>query len=125
MATGSTRKSTSSRQSYSARRPSSGGRKPSSGRQTTSRSGRSAPPVQNNTGMLQKILSSSIMGRLALPLIVIAGILVVVGIDLLISWNDFSRFFKILGIELLVAVVVWVLKLVFSKAQSSDDQVEV
>lgn len=65
------------------------------------------------------------MGRLALPLIVIAGILVVVGIDLLISWNDFSRFFKILGIELLVAVVVWVLKLVFSKAQSSDDQVEV
>jgi len=65
------------------------------------------------------------MGRLALPLIVIAGILVVVGIDLLISWNDFSRFFKILGIELLVAVVVWVLKLVFSKSQSNDDQVEV
>ena len=64
------------------------------------------------------------MGKMAMPLIFIAAILVIVGIDLLLSWNDFSGFFKILGIELLVAVVVWILKLVFSKSKSSDDSVD-
>ena len=49
---------------------------------------------------------------------------IIVGIDLLLSWNDFSGFFKILGIELLVAVVVWILKLVFSKSKTSDDSVD-
>jgi len=123
MATGNTRKSSSSRQSSSARRPSSSGKKPANGRQA-SRSGRSAPQVQQ-PGILERVVSSPIMGRLAAPLIVIAGILVLVGIDLLISWNDFSRFFKILGIELLVAVIVWILKLVFAKSKSSEDQAEV
>ena len=61
------------------------------------------------------------MGKMAMPLIFIAAILVIVGIDLLLSWNDFSGFFKILGIELLVAVVIWILKLVFSKSKTSDD----
>jgi hypothetical protein len=64
------------------------------------------------------------MGKMAMPLIFIAAILVIVGIDLLLSWNDFSGFFKILGIELLVAVVVWILKLVFSKSKTSDDSVD-
>ena len=124
MATGNTRKSSSSRQSSSARRPSSSGKKPANGRQAT-RSGRSAPQVQQQPGILERVVSSPIMGRLAAPLIVIAGILVLVGIDLLISWNDFSRFFKILGIELLVAVIVWILKLVFAKSKSSEDAAEV
>ncbi|MBO4681183.1 MAG: hypothetical protein J5623_04710 [Clostridiales bacterium] len=123
MAAGNSRKSSSSRQS-STRRPSSSGRKPANGRQAT-RSGRSAPQVQQQPGILERVVSSPIMGRLAAPLIVIAGILVLVGIDLLISWNDFSRFFKILGIELLVAVIVWILKLVFAKSKSSEDQAEV
>lgn len=64
------------------------------------------------------------MGKMAMPLIFIAAIIVIVGIDLLLSWNDFSGFFKILGIELLVAVVVWILKLVFSKSKSSDDSAD-
>ena len=123
MAAGNSRKSSSSRQS-STRRPSTSGRKPANGRQAT-RSGRSAPQVQQQPGILERVVSSPIMGRLAAPLIVIAGILVLVGIDLLISWNDFSRFFKILGIELLVAVIVWILKLVFAKSKSSEDQAEV
>jgi hypothetical protein len=123
MAAGNSRKSSSSRQS-STRRPSTSGRKPANGRQAT-RPGRSAPQVQQQPGILERVVSSPIMGRLAAPLIVIAGILVLVGIDLLISWNDFSRFFKILGIELLVAVIVWILKLVFAKSKSSEDQAEV
>ena len=56
-----------------------------------------------------------------MPLIFIAVVLVIVGIDLLISWNDFSGFFKILGVELLAAVIVWILKMVFSKSKTSDD----
>ena len=124
MATGNSRRTSTSRQSSSARRPSSSGRKPANGRQA-SRSGRSAPPVQQQPGIMETIVSSPIMGRLAAPLIVVAGILVIVGIDLLISWNDFSRFFKILGIELLVAVIVWILKLVFAKSKSSEDTAEV
>lgn len=56
-----------------------------------------------------------------MPIIFIAVILVIVGIDLLITWNDFNGFFKLLGIELLVAVVVWILKLVFNKSRSSDE----
>ena len=64
------------------------------------------------------------MGKMAMPLIFIAAVLVIVGIDLLLSWNDFSGFFKILGIELLVAVVVWILKLVFSKSKTADDSVD-
>ncbi len=61
------------------------------------------------------------MRRLSMPIIFIAVILVIVGIDLLITWNDFNGFFKLLGIELLVAVVVWILKLVFNKSRSSDE----
>ena len=56
-----------------------------------------------------------------MPLIFIAVVLVITGIDLLFAWNDFSRFFKILGIELLVAVIVWILKLVFAKSKTSED----
>ncbi len=81
------------------------------------------PPVQDKS-LLEKFLSCSLMGKMAMPLIFIAAILVIVGIDLLLSWNDFSGFFKILGIELLVAVVVWILKLVFSKSKTSDDSVD-
>lgn len=78
------------------------------------------PPVQEKS-LLEKFVSSSIMAKMAMPLIFIAAVLVIVGIDLLLSWNDFSGFFKILGIELLVAVVIWILKLVFSKSKTSDD----
>ena len=105
------------RRTTTARKSSNSGRKPASSR---GRSSRSAPPVQNQ-GAIEKIVSSPIMGRMSMPIIAIAAILLIVGIDLLISWNDFSGFFKILGIELLVAVVIWILKLVFSKPRSSDD----
>ena len=111
---------TGQRKSQTTRKSTSSGRKPASSR---SRSSRSMPPVQDKS-LLEKFLSCSLMGKMAMPLIFIAAILVIVGIDLLLSWNDFSGFFKILGIELLVAVVVWILKLVFSKSKTSDDSVD-
>jgi len=110
---------TGQRKSQTTRRSTSSGRKPASSRSRSSRS----MPVQKKS-LLEKFLSSSLMGKMAMPLIFIAAILVIVGIDLLLSWNDFSGFFKILGIELLVAVVVWILKLVFSKPKTSDDSVD-
>lgn len=58
-----------------------------------------------------------------LPVIFIIAVLVIVGLDLLFAFNDFSRFFKILGVEILAAVIVWVLKMVFAKSKSSEDSV--
>ena len=109
------------RKASTTRRTTSSGRKPASN--SRSRSSRSMQPVQEKS-LLEKFISSSFMGKMAMPLIFIAAVLVIVGIDLLLSWNDFSGFFKILGIELLVAVVVWILKLVFSKSKTSDDSVD-
>ena len=58
-----------------------------------------------------------------MPIIFIIVVLVIVAIDLLFAWNDFSRFFKILGVEILAAVIVWILKMVFAKSKSSEDSV--
>lgn len=66
-----------------------------------------------------------------MPVIFIAASLLIVGLDLLISWNSYETFFKILGVEVLLAVVVWViLTLVYSGKKnkgtdsiSSEDEV--
>ena len=41
-------------------------------------------------------------------------IVLVVLIDLLVSWNSFDRFFLILGIELVVLAAAWIIGLVMS-----------
>ena len=57
-----------------------------------------------------------------MPLIFIASVILITGIDLLISWNKYEMFFKILGVEILVAVIVWViLTLVFSGRAKKDN----
>ena len=108
---------TGTRKASSTRKPAGNGRQSSSGR---GRSSRQTPPPPSRS-FLEKFISSPLMRRLSMPIIFIAVILVIVGIDLLITWNDFNGFFKLLGIELLVAVVVWILKLVFNKSRSSDE----
>ena len=79
-------------------------------------------PVQEESGfagVLKKFASS----KAASPIIFIAAVLLIVGIDLLVSWNKYELFFKILGIEVLIAVVVWViLTLVFSRKTNSDSE---
>ncbi|MBO7426085.1 MAG: hypothetical protein J6U23_10430 [Clostridiales bacterium] len=45
------------------------------------------------------------------PVVAVLIVLVVIGLDLLISWNKYDRFFKILGIEILITAVILVLKL--------------
>ena len=56
-----------------------------------------------------------------MPLIFIGSVILIVGIDLLVSWNKYEMFFKILGVEILIAVVVWaILTLVFSGRKNMD-----
>ena len=58
-----------------------------------------------------------------MPLIFLAGIILLIGIDLLVSWNSFEVFFKILGIETLIAVFVWVIMtLVFSRRSTKEPE---
>ncbi len=113
--TGRSRSSGSSRSSKS-----SSSKKParSSGSRSTSR--KTTAPVQTESGAssLFKRFASS---RAAMPVIFIAASLLIVGLDLLISWNSYETFFKILGVEVLLAVVVWViLTLVFSGKKNKD-----
>lgn len=119
--TGRSRSSGSSRSSKS-----SSSKKParSSGSRSTSR--KTTAPVQTESGAssLFKRFASS---RAAMPVIFIAASLLIVGIDLLVSWDNYLTFFKILGVEVLLAVIVWViLTLVFSgkKNKDSDSAVE-
>jgi len=63
--------------------------------------------------------------KIFFPIMTILVIAVMVGIDLLVSWNNFTRFFMILGIEIIVAVIIWVCAMFFSlsaeKKKSNDN----
>lgn len=49
----------------------------------------------------------------------IATITLIILIDLLISWNNYDRFFIMLGIELILAAVIWITGLVLSLGKDS------
>ena len=44
---------------------------------------------------------------------------VLILLDLLFSLNDYDRFFKILGFELLIVGIIWVIGLVLSFGEST------
>ena len=46
-------------------------------------------------------------------------ITVLVLLDLLLAWKDYDRFFKILGFELLIVGIIWVIGLVLSFGEST------
>ena len=89
-----------------------------------------AAPVQQKAPAADSILKKFASSKAAQPLIFIAAVILIVGIDLLISWNKYEMFFKILGVEILIALVVWgVLTLVYagrknkSSGAPSEDEV--
>ena len=96
--------------------------RPNTTRASSSRSSsKKAPaPVQTESeadSLFRKFASS----KAAMPLIFIGSVILIVGIDLLVSWNKYEMFFKILGVEILIAVVVWaILTLVFSGRKNKD-----
>jgi hypothetical protein len=112
---------TRSRSGSSSKGASKKGASKSSARSKTTRktTARSAP-VQTESGF-SSAFSKFASSKVAKPLIFLAVVILIVGIDLLVSWNKYEMFFKILGVEILIAVVIWiVLTLVFSKRAGSD-----
>ena len=89
-------------------------------RSNTSRRTTKSAPVKTESGfagLVKKFAAS----RAAMPVIFLASVILITGIDLLVSWNNYGTFFKILGVEILIAVIVWViLTLVFSRKNLKD-----
>ena len=123
--TGTGRSSSRSSKSSSSKKPA---RTTSSSHSTASRSSSSrkrtttpAPQESGASEVVKKFASS----KVAKPLIFIAAVLLITGIDLLVSWDKFELFFKILGIEVLAAAIVWIiLTLVFSSKKNMESDGE-
>ena len=113
-----TSRSRSASSSRGAKRSTSG----KSARSSSTRrpSGRNTAPVNEGSGF-GELIGKFASSKASKPVIFIAVVLLIVGIDLLISWDKYAMFFKILGIEVLLAVIVWViLTLVFSSKKNND-----
>ena len=64
--------------------------------------------------------------KVFVPIMTVVISALLVGLDLLISWNDFSRFFLFLGIEIIAAAVVWLIMTIYSfgaEKKNSDEEV--
>ena len=120
--TGRSRSSSSSR-GGSKKTSSRSGTRSNSGRKTTSSRSRTAPVKEESgfAGVINKFADS----KAAMPVIFLGAVILIVGLDLLISWNKYEMFFKILGIELLIAALVWgVMTMVFSGKKNKDSDNE-
>ena len=60
--------------------------------------------------------------RAFIPIITILATLVIVGIDLLISWNGFNLFFKLLGVQILIVFAVWIIRILVSLGNDKSDR---
>ncbi len=59
------------------------------------------------------------------PVMVIIVTAVLIGLDLLISWNSFEVFFVIVGVEIIVAACIWLIAMIYSlgsRKRSSDSR---
>ena len=57
--------------------------------------------------------------RAFVPVASVVVITVLILLDLLLAWNDYDRFFKIMGFELLIVGIIWVIGLVLSFGEST------
>ena len=120
--TGRSRSSSSSR-GGSKKTSSRSGTRSNSGRKTAS--SRSRTTAAKEESGFAKVINKFAASKAAMPVIFLAVVILIVGLDLLISWNKFEMFFKILGIELLIAAFVWALMtLVFSGKKNNDSDNE-
>ena len=93
----------------------------SSGKKTTKKpaqrkasSARKNPPVQDTGITAGDIWNMFKDSRFFAPVITILAVFLIIGLDLLFSWNSFELFFKILGVELILAFAVWIINLMVS-----------
>lgn len=62
--------------------------------------------------------------RFFVPVMTCVVVTILVLLDLLFAWNDYDRFFKILGFELLIVGIIWVIGLVLSFGESTPSSGE-
>ena len=98
------------RTSSSGKKTSSSGRKTSSGRAKAS----SAP-----ASTFMDYFHAFSKTRAFVPVASVVVITVLILLDLLLAWNDYDRFFKIMGFELLIVGIIWVIGLVLSFGEST------
>lgn len=77
-------------------------------------SARKNPPVQDTGITARDIWNMFKDSRFFAPVITILAVFLIIGLDLLFSWNNFELFFKILGVELILAFAVWIINLMVS-----------
>lgn len=77
-------------------------------------SARKKPPVQDTGITAGDIWNMFKDSRFFAPVITILAVFLIIGLDLLLSWNSFELFFKILGVELILAFAVWIINLMVS-----------
>ena len=58
------------------------------------------------------------------PIVNTVIVFAVVGLDLLISWNKYDRFFGIIGIEIIIFALVLAIKLAMSTGKETDKKEE-
>lgn len=75
-------------------------------------------PMNNSSSLFNKFLNS----RAFIPTVLLAFVLVVVGLDFLFTLNDYSKFFKVLGIEIIVIGILWVSYLAFNTYKSESSK---
>lgn len=103
---------------------SSSGRKPQTARrQNSGKAPSKRQPVQTADVTFADYWLAFSKSKFFFPVMTILIVLITVLIDLLVSWNNYDRFFLILGIELILVAAVWIIGLVLSlgKESASDE----
>ncbi|MBO4459287.1 MAG: hypothetical protein J5778_01370 [Clostridiales bacterium] len=59
-------------------------------------------------------LHQFIKSKAFVPVITVLIIAVIIGLDFLFSLNDYNKFFTILGVELLIALICWIIAMLIS-----------
>ena len=98
----------------SSRQRSSNNRRPNNGRAPAKRQS-----VQTSDVTFADYWLAFSKSKAFFPVMTILTITLIILFDLLISWNNFDRFFIMLGVELILAAVIWIAGLVLSLGKDS------
>ena len=82
---------------------------------------RKQPAVQQSGSGAADIWDMFKTSRFFAPVVTIVAIFLIIGLDLLFSWNNYELFFKILGVELIIAFAVWIINLMISLGKDAKN----
>ena len=101
-----TRSNSSSRQAPQRKKPANSNSNRTTTRKTTTRK----QPEPVNVSYFDAFRKSKFFWPLATVVIIVVGGL----LDILFAWNNYDRFFLILGIELILVAIAWIVMLLLS-----------